>query len=114
MHQRSDETMSVPLDQMQLPDMPMLQPLSGPIFSQGLGAFLSSPQAVGMASALLRAGGPSRMPTSLGQALGSAMPYAQQYAQQNAQQQRTLQLQQALARLQQMSRSPYSGYTGGR
>jgi hypothetical protein len=53
--------MSVPLDQMQLPDMPVMPPaaypamqmpdmpmlpsVSGPSFMQGLGAFLGSPQA---------------------------------------------------------------------
>ena len=102
--------MSGPLDQMQLPDMPMLQTMPGPTFSQGLGAFLSSPQAMGMAASLLQSGGPSRLPVSLGQALGNALPYAQQYAQQNAQQQaRVTQLQIALRRLQAMSGPPYTG-----
>ena len=110
--------MSVPLDQMQLsplsqtqlPDMPDLPAISGPTFFQGLGAFLSSPQALGMASSLLQSGGPSRLPVSLGQALGNALPYAQQYMQQGAQQQaRMTQLQQALSRLQQMSGSPGMG-----
>jgi hypothetical protein len=61
-----------------------------------------------MASALLQAGGPSRLPTGTGQALGSAMPYAQQYAR-NGQ----IQLQQALMRLRQMSGMPNPGYPRG-
>lgn len=105
-----DQMQPLPLNQMQLPNMPILQAVSGPTFSQGLGAFLASPQALGMASSLLQSGGPSRLPVSLGQALGNALPYAQQYMQQNAQQQgRMTQLQQALSRLQQMSGSPSQG-----
>lgn len=52
---------------------------------------------MGLAAGLLQAGGPSRMPTSLGQALGAALQGAQQFQQggiQNAMQQ--LQLRQAL------------------
>ena len=99
-----DQMQALPLSQTQLPDMPILPTVSGPTFSQGLGAFLSSPQALGMASSLLQSGGPSRLPVSMGQALGNALPYAQQYMRQGAQQQaRMTQLQQALSRLQQMS-----------
>lgn len=103
--------MSVPLDQMQLPDMPMLQPVSGPTSSQGLGAFLGSPQATGMAAALLQAGGPSRLPVGLGQALGSAITGGQQYAGQDRENQMK-QMQLALMRLRLMSSAPGSG-TGG-
>ncbi len=105
-----DQMQLMPLSPMQLPDMPTLQAVSGPTFSQGLAAFLSSPQALGMASSLLQSGGPSRLPVSLGQALGNALPYGQQYLQQNVQQQaRMAQLQQALSRLRQMSGSPNMG-----
>jgi hypothetical protein len=60
---------------------------------------MSSPT-MGLAMGLLSAGGPSRMPVSLGQALGQGLQNAQLYASQDWQ--RQLQWLMALRRLQQM------------
>ncbi len=64
------------------------------------GSNLYNPQ-LGLAAGLLQAGGPSRLPTSLGQALGQGFTTAQQYQQAGYQNQlQRMQMALALARLQ--------------
>ena len=68
-------------------------------FDDGTYNSMYSPQ-MGLAMGLLSAGGPSRMPVSLGQALGQGLQNAQQYEEQDRW--RQLRLLMALRRLQQM------------
>lgn len=71
-------------------------------FDSGLYNSMNSP-IMGLAMGLLSAGGPSRMPVSLGQALASGMQSGQQYAAQSrANAFNQLQLMMALQHLRQM------------
>lgn len=86
------------------PDDPFLQSLLGPNGSLTNG--INSPL-LGIAAGLLQAGGPSRMPTSLGQALGAGLQTGQQFQQaglQNAMQR--LMLGQNIAKMQYMLGGP--------